>query len=84
MKSGKVSLTDLENAITDKTILITIMTANNEIGTIQPIKEIARIAKKHHIYFHTDAVQAIRKSKNRCRKAGHRHAKPFRTQILWT
>ncbi len=56
---GLVSLSDLENAITDKTILITIMFANNEIGTIQPIKEIGGLAKKHGVLFHTDAVQAV-------------------------
>lgn len=56
---GRISLKDLENAITDKTILISIMFANNEIGTIQPIKEIGEIAKKHEIWFHTDAVQAL-------------------------
>ncbi len=56
---GKISLTDLENAITDKTILITIMFANNEIGTIEPVKEIGEIARKHNVYFHCDAVQAV-------------------------
>ena len=56
---GRVRVEDVEKAITDKTILITIMAANNEIGTIQPIEEIAKIAKAHHILFHTDAVQAI-------------------------
>lgn len=56
---GLISLEELENAITDQTILITIMFANNEIGTIEPIKQIGEIAKKHNIYFHTDAVQAI-------------------------
>lgn len=56
---GRISLEDLENSITDKTILISIMFANNEIGTIQPIKEISDIAKKHGIWFHTDAVQAV-------------------------
>lgn len=56
---GMIKLEDLKNAITDKTILITIMFANNEIGTIQPIKEIGQIAKEKNIYFHTDAVQAI-------------------------
>lgn len=56
---GMVSVEDVEAAITDKTILITIMTANNEIGTIMPVKEIGDIAKKHGIIFHTDAVQAI-------------------------
>lgn len=56
---GKISLTELENAIREDTILITVMFANNEIGTIQPIAEIGDIAKKHNILFHTDAVQAI-------------------------
>lgn len=58
-KKGVVDVAKLENAITSKTILITIMFANNEIGTIQPIKEIGKIAKAHNIVFHTDAVQAI-------------------------
>ncbi|HML37327.1 MAG TPA: cysteine desulfurase NifS [Bacillota bacterium] len=58
-KEGRISLEELEHAITDKTILISIMFANNEIGTIQPIKEIGEIAKKHGIWFHTDAVQAL-------------------------
>lgn len=56
---GFVNPGDVENAITDKTILISVMTANNEIGTIMPIKEIAEVAHKHKILFHTDAVQAI-------------------------
>ena len=56
---GKISLKDLEEAITDKTILVTIMTANNEIGTIEPIREISKICKEHKVVFHTDAVQAI-------------------------
>ncbi len=56
---GLVSLEELKNAITDKTILISIMFANNEIGTIQPIKEIGAIAKEHGVLFHTDAVQAV-------------------------
>ena len=56
---GRVNPADVEAAITDKTILISIMTANNEIGTIEPIKEIAEIAKKHKVIMHTDAVQAI-------------------------
>lgn len=56
---GKVCPTDVENAITDKTILVSIMTANNEIGTIQPIVEIAKVCKEKKVLFHTDAVQAI-------------------------
>lgn len=56
---GLISLDNLKESITDKTILITIMYANNEIGTIQPIKEIGQIAKEKGILFHTDAVQAI-------------------------
>ena len=57
-KYGIISLTELEDAIRDDTLLITIMYANNEIGTIQPIQDIAEIAKKHKILFHTDACQA--------------------------
>ncbi len=58
-KNGRISLEELENAITDKTILISVMMVNNEIGTVQPIKEIGKIAKAHKIIFHTDAVQAL-------------------------
>lgn len=56
---GIIRLEDLEAAIRPETTLITIMFANNEIGSIQPIKEIGEIAKKHKIVFHTDAVQAV-------------------------
>ena len=56
---GLVNPRDVEAAITDKTILITIMAANNEIGTIEPIPEIGRIAHEHKIIFHCDAVQAV-------------------------
>ena len=58
---GLISLDDLQKVISDKTILISIMFANNEIGTIQPMKEIGAIAKKHNVIFHTDAVQAFGK-----------------------
>lgn len=58
-EEGFVDLKQLEDSITDKTILISIMLVNNEIGTIQPVKEAAAIAKKHNILFHTDAVQAL-------------------------
>lgn len=58
-KQGFVDPEDVRKAIREDTILVTIMMANNEIGTIQPIKEIADIVKEKDIYFHTDAVQAI-------------------------
>ncbi|WP_431062817.1 cysteine desulfurase NifS [Methanobacterium sp.] len=60
-EEGIVRISDLEDAITDRTILITIMHANNEIGTIQPIAEIGEIAREKGIYFHTDAVQSVGK-----------------------
>lgn len=56
---GRVSPESVESAINENTILISIMTVNNEIGTIQPIKEISEIAKSHKVLFHTDAVQAV-------------------------
>lgn len=58
-ENGFISIDELKSAITNKTILISIMFANNEIGTIQPIKEIGEIARLKQIYFHTDAVQAV-------------------------
>ena len=58
-KYGMVSPEELKNAIRTDTILISIMLANNEIGTIQPVEEIGKIAREKKIYFHTDAVQAI-------------------------
>ena len=60
-KTGMVNPDDVRNAITDKTILITIMLANNEIGTINPIKEIGAIAKEKGILFHCDATQGVGK-----------------------
>src|ERR1041385_8092683 len=60
-KDGRIDLNELKAAITDKTILITIMTANNEIGVLQPIAEIGAIAKEKGILFHTDGVQAAGK-----------------------
>lgn len=58
-KNGLVDVNDLQKAIKDNTILISVMFANNEIGTIEPIKEIGKVARYKGIYFHTDAVQAI-------------------------
>jgi cysteine desulfurase len=56
---GRVSAEDIKAAITDKTVLISVMHANNEIGTIQPIREIGRVAREKGILFHTDAVQTV-------------------------
>ncbi|MDD4599785.1 Cysteine desulfurase IscS [bioreactor metagenome] len=58
-ENAMVRLEDVKKAITDKTILISVMFANNEVGTIQPIKEIGQLAREKGIYFHTDAVQAV-------------------------
>ena len=60
-KYGLISLKELEDAISKDTFLITVMFANNEIGTIEPIEEIGKIAKEHDVVFHTDAVQAVGK-----------------------
>ena len=57
-ENGIIKLDELEKAIREDTTLISVMFVNNEIGTIQPIKEIGEIAKRHKVYFHTDAVQA--------------------------
>jgi cysteine desulfurase len=57
--NGLVSPEDIANAITDKTVLVSVMHANNEIGTIQPISEIGRITRDKGVYFHTDAVQTV-------------------------
>lgn len=58
-QDGLISIEDLKRKITDKTILISIMFANNEIGTIEPIEEIGKIAKEKGVLFHTDSVQAV-------------------------
>lgn len=58
---GRVNPQEVEQAITDQTILLSVMHANNEVGTIQPIEEIGRIARKHNVLFHTDASQSVGK-----------------------
>jgi cysteine desulfurase len=60
-KDGLIDLDDLKRAIDDKTILVTIMAANNEIGVLQPIREIGKICREKGVLFHTDAVQAVGK-----------------------
>ncbi|MGE4266567.1 MAG: cysteine desulfurase family protein [Deferribacterales bacterium] len=62
-KDGLVSVEDFKSAIRRDTILVSIMLVNNEIGSVQPIREISEIAKKHQIFVHTDAVQAMGKMK---------------------
>lgn len=57
-KQGRIAAADVEAAITEKTILISVMAANNEVGTIEPLQEIAAIAHRYGVCFHTDAVQA--------------------------
>jgi cysteine desulfurase len=81
---GMADPKDVKKAITSKTILITIMHANNEVGTIQPIAEIGKIARKHGILFHTDAAQTIGKIETKVKKlnvdllsiAGHKFYAP--------
>jgi cysteine desulfurase len=67
---GRVNPEEIEKAVTARTILITVMHANNEVGTIQPIEEISRIAKKHRILFHTDAAQSVGKIETKVDKLG--------------
>ena len=69
-QNGFVNLEELKNAIREDTILITIMFANNEVGTIEPVEKIAEIAKNNNIIFHTDAVQAIGNVRIDVRKIG--------------
>ncbi|MFZ8865182.1 MAG: aminotransferase class V-fold PLP-dependent enzyme, partial [Rickettsiales bacterium] len=60
-KNGLISLEELQNSLNDKTLLVSVMTANNEIGVLQPIKQIGEICRAHNVYFHTDAAQAFGK-----------------------
>lgn len=66
---GIISVSDVERAITRSTILISIMYANNEVGTIQPIDKIGKLAQKYGIYFHTDSVQAVGNEKINIKKS---------------
>ncbi len=67
---GRIDPKEIEKAITSKTILITVMHANNEVGTIQPIEEISKIARKHGIIFHTDAAQSVGKIETKIDELG--------------
>lgn len=67
---GRVSPEDVEKAITDETILISVMHANNEVGTIQPIREIAEVARKYGVYIHTDAAQSVGKVSTKVQELG--------------
>jgi cysteine desulfurase len=67
---GRVSPADIEKAIIDETILISVMHANNEVGVLQPIAEIARIARRHNIIFHTDAAQSVGKIPTKVNELG--------------
>ena len=58
-EQGRVDPADIEKAITDKTILVSVMHSNNETGTLQPVNDIARIAKQNKVLFHTDAVDSV-------------------------
>ena len=69
-RNGKTDPKDVEDAICPDTVLITIMHANNEVGTIQPIEEIGEIAGKHNVAFHTDAAQSVGKIETDVRKLG--------------
>ncbi|MEM3089496.1 MAG: cysteine desulfurase family protein [Candidatus Nitrosotenuis sp.] len=68
--SGMVDLDALRNSITNDTALVSIMYANNEVGTVQPVDEIARICRQHNVPFHSDAVQAVGKIKVDVKESG--------------
>ena len=83
-ENGVVNVEDVENAIREDTALVTIMFANNEIGTLQPIKEIGAVCKKHGVVFHTDAVQAAGHVKIDVNELNMDMLSIFRSQIPWT
>ena len=80
---GLIDLDMLKESFTDKTILVSIMYANNEIGVIQPIREIGRMCKERGILFHTDAVQAVGKIPVNVLDRQHRHLAPCRATRLY-
>ncbi len=80
---GLIDLEDLKRAMDDKTILVTIMAANNEIGVLQPIREIGKLCHEKGIIFHTDAVQAVGKVPVNVIDRQHRCAVALRPQDLW-
>lgn len=67
---GRINLDDVRKAIREETCLITIMHANNEVGTVQPVEEISLIAKEHEVLFHTDAAQSVGKIETKLQKLG--------------
>ncbi len=74
-RDGLVSVNAVERAITERTVLVSVMAANNEIGVLQPIKELAAAAHAKGAWFHTDAVQAAGKVAVRCRSARRRSSR---------
>ena len=83
-KDGRIDLDDLARAIDDQTILVTIMAANNEIGVLQPIREIGALCHERGVVFHSDAVQAVGKVPFRRRSGQCRPRLDFRAQALRT
>ena len=79
-KDGLVDLDELKRAIDDKTILVTIMAANNEIGVLQPIAEIGKLCRERGVIFHTDATQAVGKVPMDVNKHEHRSDVHFGAQ----
>lgn len=80
-EDGYVRPAELEAALRDETALVTVMYANNEIGTIQPVAELGAICRAYGVPFHTDAVQAVGAFENRRRKREHRPALALGAQI---